>query len=228
MSSGLHRILPRVRVSGDTLRISLLVAAGVTSGYLWRAALEPGPTAGGPLAPAGNLAGEALPPPPTVRITVPDAPAKPRAVRQRHVARKSGLARVVRPRSSVVTRPARSTPAAPSPKPRPTPPPPPSTPPPAPPPGVGSTPVPSPPVVAAPATAPEQAASTETLTPSATTPAPPPTHTPAAHTPASPTPAAHTPASPTPAPPADDADSHPGWGHGDKNHDHSGPKGRGG
>src|SRR6266511_2713931 len=95
MPSGLHRILPRVRVSGDALRISLLVAAGVTSGYLWRAALEPGPTAGRPVAPHGNLAGEALPPAPRVRITVRAAPAKPRAVRQRHVARESEAARVV-------------------------------------------------------------------------------------------------------------------------------------
>src|SRR5213083_1445065 len=39
LSSG-GSILMRVRISFDALRLCLLVAAGVTSGYLWRAAFE--------------------------------------------------------------------------------------------------------------------------------------------------------------------------------------------
>src|SRR2546423_347571 len=40
MLSGGTPILMRVRISFDALRLCLLVAAGVTSGYLWRAAFE--------------------------------------------------------------------------------------------------------------------------------------------------------------------------------------------
>src|SRR3954447_18315992 len=40
MLSGRGPILMRVRISFDALRLCALVAAGVTSGYLWRAAFE--------------------------------------------------------------------------------------------------------------------------------------------------------------------------------------------
>src|SRR4029453_3781220 len=40
MLSGIGPILMRVRISFDALRLCALVAAGVTSGYLWRAAFE--------------------------------------------------------------------------------------------------------------------------------------------------------------------------------------------
>src|SRR3954451_4177436 len=40
MLSGRGPILMRMRISFDALRLCLLVAAGVTSGYLWRAAFE--------------------------------------------------------------------------------------------------------------------------------------------------------------------------------------------
>src|ERR687888_51796 len=40
MLSDRSPIMMRVRISFDALRLCLLVAAGVTSGYLWRAAFE--------------------------------------------------------------------------------------------------------------------------------------------------------------------------------------------
>src|SRR5205823_12181112 len=65
----------RVRISFDALRLCLLVAAGVTSGYLWRAAFESS-------SPEVRLAGkprivEQAPAPPVVRI--PPARLTPRA-----------------------------------------------------------------------------------------------------------------------------------------------------
>src|SRR5204862_5968017 len=66
MLSGGRPILMRVRISFDALRLCLLVAAGVTSGYLWRAAFESS-------SPETRLAGrprivEQAPAPPVVRV----------------------------------------------------------------------------------------------------------------------------------------------------------------
>src|SRR2546423_9874958 len=60
-------ILMRVRISFDALRLCLLVAAGVTSGYLWRAAFESA-------SPQVKVAGtsplvEQAPPAPVVQIS---------------------------------------------------------------------------------------------------------------------------------------------------------------
>src|SRR3954462_1089144 len=70
MPSGLNQILPRVRVSSDALRVSVLVVAGVTTGYFWRAAFEA--SVGGPPAAPINLV---IPnPKPPLRIIVPAKP----------------------------------------------------------------------------------------------------------------------------------------------------------
>jgi hypothetical protein len=226
MPSGLKRILPRVRVSADALRIPLLVAMGVTAGYFWRAAFEAGPVAQ-PVAP-GAVVGQALPAKPPVRIIVPSAP-RP-SVRPRHVARRSPV--TVTPQAQLAAVGTGTPSVKPSPPKKPTPrpstptspPPPPSSPPSSPSspssPAGGSPPAASTPTVAAPATP------AATRGPAAVTPPPPVV------------------AQPTPQPSGssdethrngdgkDNGDGHGkgdenrgGWGHGDKNHDHSGPKG---
>src|SRR5438034_7353168 len=60
-------ILMRVRISFDALRLCLLVAAGVTSGYLWRAAFESSSPVGARIV-AGPRIVEKAPAPPVVRI----------------------------------------------------------------------------------------------------------------------------------------------------------------
>src|SRR5712691_9397630 len=108
MPSGLQRILPRMRVSGDALRIALLVATGVTAGYFWRAAFETERSAAPPVASSANLAGETLNPRPTVRSTVRTA--HPRSGPARHVVRRAHL--VARSRVRFVM-PQRSSPPVP-------------------------------------------------------------------------------------------------------------------
>jgi hypothetical protein len=233
MLSGLQRILGRVRVTSDALRISVLVAAGVTAGYFWRAAFEAVPAAVRPIVASPNQV--ALAPRPPVRITIP-TPAKPAPAR--HVARRSSRVVATRPRLVVSRTPVPSVRPSPPQKPTPrpstptSPPPPPSTPSsPSAPPG-GSTPAASTPTVAAPAAAPRG--------PAVGVAPPPPVVT-----------------QPTPQPPGSTGggngngngqsngdehgngngqgnggdqgnqgdESRPGNGHGDKNHDHTGPKG---
>src|SRR5881392_744341 len=67
MLSGGRPILMRVRISFDALRLCLLVAAGVTSGYLWRAAFESSSPAEQRIAQPPRLI-EKAPAPPVVRI----------------------------------------------------------------------------------------------------------------------------------------------------------------
>jgi hypothetical protein len=196
----------RVPISIDALRLATLVVAGVASGYLWRAAFEP--TGGRPAALAPSVVGEALAPEPPVRITVTTAlpraarKTRSRSTRNRRGVFTSGRARV--PSSARGTGSVRPVQPPRQPSPNPTPP---SAPPPPSGPGSGTGPgSTSPPAAPAPVQ-----------------PAPPngagPTQTP-------PAPVTHT-AAPPAAPPAPDAeDKHqPGWGHGDKNHEHSGPPG---
>ena len=184
MLSDRRTILMRVRISFDALRLCLLVAAGVTSGYLWRAAFESS-------TPEVRLAGkprivEQAPAPPVVRIPrarlTPRAPAVP--VQHRSVRRSAVLS--AQPAHAVlVSRPVAPAPAPtakPTPKPNPAPRP---------------TPAPSPPA---------------------------PTTTTAAPQPAAPAQAAPAPPAPPPtSPPASSDATRPGWGKGDKNHDHTGP-----
>ena len=191
-----------VRISFDALRLCLLVAAGVTSGYLWRAAFESSSPAEARIA-AGPRIVEKAPAPPVVRIaphhltTTPRRPAVAhRVVSQAFVRTHSSGSSLISTHSTSTPPPA-ATPGAPPPK---SPPPPKPSPAPAPPPTTTTGPPPSPTpssptVVAAPV---QQAAS-----PPTTTTTPPPTQ----------------------APGASGDDSKPGWGKGDKNHDHTGPGG---
>jgi hypothetical protein len=186
----------RVRISFDALRLCALVAAGVTSGYLWRAAFESSSPEDVRTAAKPRVVKPA-PSPPVVRIP------------PRH------LTQPTRPPARVVTltvvRPAGqepatliSSPGVSAPRPRPTPTP------------VTPTPTPTPTTPA-----PQSPPPTTTTTPQpAQTPAPvasPPTQS---AKPPAPTPPAAQPPQPTT---ATDSGSRPGWGNGDKNHDHSGP-----
>jgi len=226
MPSGLNQILPRMRVSSDALRISALVVAGVTTGYFWRAAFESSPAARSVSAPVAIV--EPTPKPP-VLSTVKPKPVVPTL----HIAPSPAVLISSRSRPFVVETPSPSVrPTSPH---KPTPRPPvPTSPPPAPTPQPGT---PTPPVTTPTPT-----------TPAPTTPASPAKGTVAA---AAPPPVVVT-QPPAQAPPPttgdddDNDDDHdnghhgnggnggndgqgkPGWGHGDENHDHSGPKGHGG
>jgi hypothetical protein len=204
MPSGLKQILPGMRISGDALRVSALVAAGVASGYLWRAAFEPDRAAQVVAVPTPITSVE-----PFVRPALTPAPAhasKPAARRVRSVAR--------RPRGSTArrtTRISRPAPVAQTP-------------------GVGGRPGPSrpsPPKPPAPAPTPRPVApvgSPPSAAPAVTSP-PAPT---VVAVPGNPRP--RSPATP---PSGDGKDKQkdkdkgegdrPGWGHGDDNHSHEGP-----
>ena len=224
MPSGLNQILPRMRVTSDALRISALVVAGVTTGYFWRAAFEASPSAHPVSAPVNIV--EPTPKPP-VRSTV--KPVAPKSARTRHVAPTPAIVISSPSRSLIVERP--SPVVRPTPPRKPTPRPPvPTSPPPAPAPQPGT---PTPPV-------------TTPTTPAPTTPASPAKGPVAAATP--PPVVTQPPAQPPPPTKRDDDgdddhghgkgndgeghgkgdDGRPGWGRGDDNHDHSGPKGHGG
>jgi hypothetical protein len=192
----------RVRISFDALRLCLLVAAGVTSGYLWRAAFESTSPAEDRVVAAPRTV-QPAPAPPVVRIaphhlTTPHRKiARTRRATEQVVAQRTRRAPATvastpqprsNPRSPTTPRP------SPSPTPRPTPQPPPAT-----------TPAQQP--VAAPV---------QQVSPPP--PPPPPTTTPPVTSPP-----AH---QPPPQTQPDDDDSRPGWGKGDKNHDHSGPGGK--
>lgn len=226
MPSGLNQILPRMRVTSDALRISALVVAGVTTGYFWRAAFEGSPSAHPVSAPVNIV--EPTPKPP-VLSTVKPKPVVPTP----HIAPSPAVLISSRSQPFVVETPSPSVrPTSPH---KPTPRPPvPTSPPPAPSPQPGT---PTPPVTTPTPT-----------TPAPTTPASPAKGTVAA---AAPPPVVVTqpPAQPPPPTKGDDDDNDdrqdnghhgnggnggndgqgkPGWGHGDENHDHSGPKGHGG
>lgn len=229
MPSGVQRILPRMRISADALRVSTLVAAGVASGYLWRAAFETGPLSEGhPVAPGLVAPVQAAQLPPAVVRSV--RPAKGHRV-------KAGAARgalTSQLAAAPVSTPARPEPSGPKPSPgKPAGSPPPS-PTPAPTPSPSPSPTPSPP-----STSPGVAPTTTVTTATRPAPSPPanPEPTPAATQPTKTTPPSSTP--PTSTPPSDDDQdddegedqggnqggdqSRPGWGHGDENHTHTGP-----
>ncbi len=185
----------RVRISFDALRLCLLVAAGVTSGYLWRAAFESSSPEDVRVAAKPRII-EPAPASPVVRIpghlVRPSRPTAAHRVVVRTVAGPTGRASV-----GLISSPSGSTPK-PTPTPGPT-----QTPKPTPTP----TPAPTPPPTSQP---PPTAPTTQTTTPAV---ASPPTQA------AAPPPAAPPPTTST----TSDDDSRPGWGKGDKNHDHSGP-----
>jgi len=210
MPSGVQRILPRMRISADALRVSTLVAAGVASGYLWRAAFETGPLSEGhPVAPGLVAPVQAAELPPAVIRNA--RPAKGHAVKA-GAARGALTSQLAAAPVSGPTRPQSSgpkpSPGKPSGSPRPSP-----TPTPAP------SPSPTPP-----STPPSGSAATVTTT-TRPAPSPPPTPTPPAAQPPETTPPPSTPETPTP-PPGEDQ-TRPGWGHGDKNHTHTGPPKKG-
>src|SRR5436190_12387615 len=197
MLSGGTPILMRVRISFDALRLCLLVAAGVTSGYLWRAAFESSSPAEARIA-AGPRIVEKAPAPPIVRIAPHHLTQSPPAVSPRAV---GGV--VARPTRTAATglisshgasspasspQPESSPPAKPTPTPTPAPAPPPST-------TTGPPPQTPPPAVAAPV---QQVAAQPATTTATTT---------------------------TTTPGASGHGSRPGWGKGDDNHDHTGPSG---
>jgi hypothetical protein len=188
----------RVRISFDALRLCLLVAAGVTSGYLWRAAFESSSPAEQRVVAAPRSA-TPTPAPPIVRIQPRHLTVPHKSAVTRHVAPRAVVHRAARLSTSLASRPVRTSPppvtapdtqpAKPTPKPTPTPVPPPTT--------TTTPPTTQPP--ATPVAAPVQQVAS---------PAPPTTTTPPSETPSS-------------------DGSKPGWGKGDKNHDHSGPGGKG-
>jgi hypothetical protein len=218
MPSGLNQILPRMRVTSDALRISALVVAGVTTGYFWRAAFEASPS-GHPVSAPVNIV-EPTPKPP-VRSTVKPKPVVP----TRHLAPRPAFVISSPSGTLIVQTPSPSVRPAPPDKPTPRPPVP-TSPPPAPSPQPGT---PTPPV-------------TTPTTPAPTTPASPAKGPVAVVTPPPPV-VTQPPVQPPPPTTGNDGDDHdngdhgnggndgqtkPGWGHGDQNHDHSGPKGHGG
>jgi hypothetical protein len=195
----------RVRISFDALRLCLLVAAGVTSGYLWRAAFESSSPLEARVAEQPRII-EPAPAPPVVRIaphhlTTTKAPAVLRRVGRTPVGRpeqRSTGTPITSPAPSAQPSPPAATPPSPTPP----------------------TPAPTPPE---PSPAP---------TPTTPTPATPPTQTTTPTTVASPPAQAAAPApasqpSNEPNLGASQDDDRPGWGKGDENHDHSGPGGKG-
>ena len=222
MPSGLNQILPRMRVTSDALRISALVAVGVTTGYFWRAAFEVSPSTHPVSAPVNIV--EPTPKPPVLSTVKPKPVVPIPHITPRFavvISSPSGSLIFQTPSPSV--RPA--SPDKPAPRP-----PVPTSPPPAPSPEPGT---PTPPVT----------------TPTPTTQAPTTPASPAKGPVAggSPPPPVVTQPPAQPPPPTkgdDDGDSDdghqgkggnghdgqnkPGWGHGDENHEHSGPKGHGG
>jgi hypothetical protein len=203
MPSGLKQILPGMRISGDALRVSALVAAGVASGYLWRAAFEPNRVAQVVAPPTPITSVEPLvrpaPTPAPARASKPAARARSVARRQggsiaRRTTRSSRVAPVAQtPRGGGRPEPSRPSlpkPQAPAPTPRPV----------------------------APVAPPPSAAPAITTTPPPTVAAVP--RNPQSRSPAT-APSSH----------GDDKDKdkdksegdRPGWGNGDDNHSHQGP-----
>ena len=207
-----------MRIPADALRVSALVAAGVASGYLWRAALAPVAT-GHVAAPVTFSSVE-----PFVHrevIVVPQRTTKPTARRHETKPRRASVkvtglaARVTRTESSSrsVTRPTRTPSPSKQPRPR--------TPPPS-----------RPPVTPSVATSAPTGRQAAVVTPHAPSPSPSPPVNDTGRTKGNKDSgkdkggkdkggAAAT------APPETNADrNRPGWGHGDENHDHDGPHGK--
>jgi hypothetical protein len=189
----------RVRISFDALRLCLLVAAGVTSGYLWRAAFESSSPAEERIAATPRIV-EQTPAPPIVRIAPHHLTTPKSSAAVRHVGRgpvvRHGPATLITSHTTVSSSlPPRSTPS-------PTAPPTSNPPPTAPKPSPAPTPAPAP-----------------------TSPAPTTTTAPPVQAAVPPTPAS--PPSSEPNLGASQDDNRPGWGKGDENHDHSGPGGKG-
>jgi hypothetical protein len=187
----------RVRISFDALRLCALVAAGASSGYLWRAAFESS-------TPEVRVAA-------TPRVVHP-APA-PKVVRippSRLVPHKVAARNVTQPHPAttvlVTAHPAAAAPVGPAPAPQssvPQPSAPQPKPQPKPPPAPAPAPAPAPPP--APATSPPAPTQSTPTVQAAAAPAQP--------------------ASPSNQPNLGNStnDTRPGWGKGDKNHEHSGP-----
>jgi hypothetical protein len=196
----------RVRISFDALRLCLLVAAGVTSGYLWRAAFESSSPVEARVASPPAIV-ERTPAPPVVRIVPHHLTTTKQAAPGKHVVSHPVIPAAHESTGTLIGS------HVPSSQPVPTPPA--ATPPPA-----STPPKPTPPTPPAP-------------TPAPATPPPPPTQTPTATaTVASPPVQAAAPppaSSPSNEPNlgASQDDSRPGWGKGDDNHDHTGPGGKG-
>jgi hypothetical protein len=194
----------RVRISFDALRLCLLVAAGVTSGYLWRAAFESSSPAEERIAATPRIV-EQTPAPPVVRIAPHHLTTPKRSVPVKHVA--GGPAVRHGPATLITSHTTASSSLPPHTTPSPTAPP-------------TSNPTPTPPKPSpapTPAPAPTPPAPTTTTAPSV---ASPPVQAAATPTPASPP-------SSQPNLGASQDDDRPGWGKGDENHDHSGPGGKG-
>jgi hypothetical protein len=189
----------RVRISFDALRLCLLVAAGVTSGYLWRAAFEASSPAEQRVAGTPRVVTPA-PAPPTVRIVPHHLTAPARRGAGPSVVRRTVVVAAPRESASLVSRPVRNTPTP------------------------VETPAAPPPPKPAPAPAPQPTPTTSPPQPQPQSP-PPVVAAPVQQVAAQPTPT--TPTTPTSPPSQSQADdgSRPGWGNGDKNHDHSGPGG---
>lgn len=188
----------RVRISFDALRLCLLVAAGVTSGYLWRAAFESSSPEDVRVAAKPRII-EPAPASPVVRIP-PRHLVRPSRPTAAHLVVRRTVAEPARRASTGLTStPVTSTPT-PTPSPKPT-----QTPTPSP------TPTPTPTPTLPPASqAPRTAPSIQTTTPAVSSPTP----AAAPQPPAAPPPTTST---------TSEDESRPGWGKGDENHDHSGP-----
>src|SRR5690348_11159635 len=156
MLSARRPILMRVRISFDALRLCLLVAAGVTSGYLWRAAFESSSPAEQRIAVTPPLV-QRTPAPPTVHI-VPHQVTKRKAIVVRHVVRSPVIRAQREPAGLIVSPVPAKTPTSrpPSPRPAPTPTPTPTTPKPPPTPSPASPPPPTATPAQAPVAAPVQ------------------------------------------------------------------------
>ena len=189
----------RVRISFDALRLCALVAAGATSGYLWRAAFE----SSTPEVRVAATPRVVHPAPAPKVVRIPPSRVAPHKAVAHHVARRAQ--RVTPAAASLASHPAAVTPVRTVPVPEASPQP--------------STPKPQP----KPAPAPSPA----TPTPSAPVASPPaPTQTTTVQAAAAPPAApAQEPQKPENQPNLGNStsDTRPGWGKGDKNHDHTGP-----
>jgi hypothetical protein len=202
----------QVRRFGLGLQLALLVSCGVASGYAWRAALSPGHDfqtryiyGGKPFTPSWFFA------PPSVRV-VPIRPASRPASKNRHLKLRRAISARTAPASSSgakgasVSRQLASVGASPH--------------------VAGSSPSPASPIPPRP----KRPAHPRHHSPQPPPPAPPqPPVSPPSPPSSPPSPPAPPPV--TPPPPAvstvQTGGSRPGWGHGDPNHEHTGPPGKG-
>jgi hypothetical protein len=193
----------RVRISFDALRLCALVAAGATSGYLWRAAFE----SSTPEVRVAATPRVVHPAPAPKVVRIPPSRVAPHKAVAHHVARRAQ--RVTPAAASLASHPAAVTPVRTVPVPEASPQP--STPKPQPKPQPKPAPAPSPatPTPSAPVASPPAPTQTTTVQAAAAPPAAP----------------AQEPQKPENQPNLGNStsDTRPGWGKGDKNHDHTGP-----